>query len=316
MSLSTYESQVCRICNSTFGKEYIFREMNFGFRDQFRYDECSSCGCIQIKSLPLNIHKYYPSNYYSFNVKCPKLKRQPPFKRLFRNFRIKKKYRQGKNQDILSYLEPIRTLPSQKILDIGCGKGNYICNLFNIGFENVTGIDKFIPEEIDYGFGVKIYKKSLEELSHNNYDLIMMHHVLEHMDRQIEELKFCHRLLKRKGCLLVRIPIANKAWEIFRENWVQLDAPRHFFIHTLKSFNILAEKTGFKIKKTIFDSTDFQFLGSKLYQKDIPLHSDDNESLPYEGIFTSNEIKKYTLKADRWNKRCEGDQARFYLFKD
>lgn len=119
----------------------------------------------------------------------------------------------------------------------------------------------------------------------------MMHHVLEHMDRQIEELKFCYGLLKPKGCLLVRIPIANKAWEIFRENWLPLDAPRHFFIHTLKSFNILAEKTGFKIKKTIFDSTDFQFLGSKLYQKDIPLHPNDNESVSYEGILPLMKLK-------------------------
>lgn len=313
MHPNVYDSDVCRICNSPFSGEYVFKEMNFGYRDQFRYEECSYCGCIQIKSLPTNIEKYYPPHYYSFTTECAKLKRQPLFKRLFKDFRIKKKYRQGKNQDVLNYLKPIKVLPSQRILDVGCGKGSYLCSLFNIGFEKVTGVDKFIPTEIDHKFGVKVYKKDLMDLSPNRYHIIMMHHVLEHMDQQINELKSCHRLLKHNGYLIVRIPIINKAWEIFKENWVQLDAPRHFFIHTLKSFKLLAEKTGFKIEKTVFDSTGFQFLGSTLYQKDISLVSDDNNPFSFRDYFTDDEIKEYDAEAERLNSRSEGDQAIFYM---
>lgn len=310
-----YQSNVCRICSAEFSSEFVFREMMFGFKDEFLYKQCASCGCIQINTLPANIEKYYPPYYYSFNEEVEPLKRQPLLKRLVKDIRLKRIYRR-KNLEFLKYLRVIRTLPSHRILDVGCGKGSLICRLFNKGFENIQGIDKFIPTEVDYGFGVKVMKKELTELPAGSYDLIMMHHVLEHVDQQQTELNDCYRLLKKNGCLMVRIPLIGKAWELYKQNWVQLDAPRHFFLHSLKSINILAAATGFEIRHTMFDSTGFQFLGSELYVRDTPLFLPDTHKLfPYEKIFSADQMNAYEKEAVHLNEIKQGDQAVFYLYK-
>ncbi len=311
-----YLSVNCRICKAPFKKEHVLKEMMFGFKDEFLYQECSSCGCLQIKELPLNILKYYPPYYYSFTQTIAKLKRQPLFKRLVKNFRLRKIYRSNKN-DFLKYLKQINTKFEDKILDVGCGKGKLICDLFNKGFENIEGVDKFVPNETDHGYGVKVMKKELLDLPHHSYDLIMMNHVLEHVDQQQKNLIDCHKLLKEGGCLLIRIPIIGEAWRIYKENWVQLDAPRHFFLHTLKSMEILANQTGFEIKKTMFDSTSFQFLGSELYQKNIPLYTAENsyQLHVFENLFNAEEIQTFEQKAEQLNREGKGDSAAFYLYK-
>ncbi len=310
-----YPAENCRICNLPFSKEYTLKEKMFGFKDEFRYQECSFCGCLQIAELPENIMKYYPPYYYAYIQKIPALKKLPLMKRLFKSIRLQKKYR--KNIYPLNYLKPINTGINDRILDVGCGKGLLICQLFNQGFENVEGVDKFIPHQFDHGHGVKVMKKDVTELEPRFYDLIMMHHVLEHMDQQKDALTDCRNLLKDDGCLMIRVPLIGEAWKLYQEDWVQLDAPRHFFLHSLKSLQILAGNSGFEIRHTVFDSTGFQFWGSELYKKDIPLFSaeDDFKLFATEKVFDPDELKAYEHNANQLNIDCKGDSAAFYLYK-
>lgn len=306
----------CRICGGTLTPKYKFREMMFGMRDEFNYGECSNCGSIQILEVPADIEKYYPDYYVSFTQEVPALKRLRLLKRIVHAQRIKRKYNQPFCDNTLELVKPINLMPDARILDIGCGKGALICSLFNLGFEKVTGIDKFIAQPIDYGYGVKVLKKDLSELKSNSYDLLIMHHVLEHVDDQVGQLNECYRLLKKGGKLLICIPILGTAWDIYKRDWVQLDAPRHFVLHTVKSMDILAGETGFKIGHTVFDSNAFQFWGSELYRKDIPLTlPDTHEWYPVQRGFTTEQLAEYTEKADALNKERKGDAARFYLYK-
>lgn len=311
----SYIAYNCMICNGNFKKEHIFREMMFGFRDEFVYQECNVCGCLQIKEIPENILKYYPKYYYSFTQKIAALKRQPFIKRLFKGFRLQKLYHGS--DAMLKYFKPIKTSFEARILDVGCGSGKLICDLFNKGFENVEGVDKFVPQEMNHGYGVKVMKKELVELPKNHYDVVMMHHVLEHIEEQQQTLSDCHALLKEDGCLLVRIPILGEAFQIYHGDWVQLDAPRHFFLHTLESMRILANQTGFEIKRILFDSTSFQFLGSELYKKDIPLYTAENnyQSHIFTDLFDAKEMEAFDQKAEQLNKDKRGDSAAFYLYK-
>ena len=71
------------------------------------------------------------------------------------------------------------------------------------------------------------------------------------------------KILSENGVCIIRIPVKTKyIWNCYSVNWVQIDAPRHFFLHTLKSFELLVEKSGLSIQDVIFDSTEFQFWGS------------------------------------------------------
>ncbi|MBC7746120.1 MAG: class I SAM-dependent methyltransferase, partial [Flavobacterium sp.] len=204
-----------------------------------------------------------------------------------------------------------------KILDVGCGKGELICRLYNMGFENVSGTDEYLPEEIDYGRDVKVMKQDLHKIGSNTYDFVMMHHVLEHIFFPEEELKECYRILKNKSFLMIRIPIKAFAWEKYKEDWVQLDAPRHFFTHTTVSMELLALKSGFKIFDIIFDSFAFQFEGSELYKRDIPLHDPETQKFYVsKEMFTRKERKVFKADSKRLNENKTGDQAIFYLYKE
>ena len=233
----------CKICEAPLPGTFKVKEMMLGTRDEFEYAQCTECGTIQIIDVPASIADYYPYYYYSFKETVPALTRQPLLKRMFADFRMKRKYKRNSAM-FLQYLKPLQILPSHKILDVGCGKGKLICEMFNFGFEKVQGIDKFILEEYDYNYNVKVFKKDLTELKPNSYDLLMMHHVFEHMDQPFAELRNCYDLLKPGGYLMIRIPVVGMAWELYGVNWVQLDAPRHFFIHTGEKYGVAGRKNG------------------------------------------------------------------------
>jgi len=97
---------------------------------------------------------------------------------------------------------------------------------------------------------------------------------------------------------------------------VQLDAPRHLFLHTLKSMEILAAGSGFKVRDVVFDSTDFQFWASEQYQRDIPLKDKRSYALdPANSLFSPSEILRFKETARELNRNGEGDSACFYLYK-
>ncbi|MHB8208586.1 class I SAM-dependent methyltransferase [Mucilaginibacter sp.] len=305
----------CRICDQKLNEQITIKEMQLGLREDFSYGVCSSCGCIQIMEVPADLEKYYPPYYGPFNTKVPLLKNLPPFKRMVRSIRMKQKYKKGNNAT-LNYLGRINASISAKILDIGCGNGELICSLYNYGFKNVEGVDKFLPEEIDYGHGVKVRKKDLSEFKAQDYDVIMMHHVLEHIEEQADILRECYRLLKAEGTLLIRIPIVGDAYKIYAEKWVQLDAPRHFIIHTLKSMDILAKKEGFLIEQVVYDSNLFQFAGSEMYEKNISILDPISQKYyDFNRFFSKNEMEDFENKAVKLNEQGTGDQAIFYLKK-
>ncbi|MGN6802733.1 MAG: class I SAM-dependent methyltransferase, partial [Ginsengibacter sp.] len=163
---------------------------------------------------------------------------------------------------------------------------------------------------------INIWKKEITELK-SKFDLITMHHVFEHIPDQIEVLKSIQSVLKNKGNLIIRIPVVNEAWKIYRENWVQLDAPRHYYIHSIDSFKLLAKKSGFLVTDIVFDSYALQFWGSEQYQMDIPLRNDNRsyaENIKTT-IFTPQQITEWESKSVEFNGNKKGDQAIFYLKK-
>jgi hypothetical protein len=116
---------------------------------------------------------------------------------------------------------------------------------------------------------------------------------------------------------LIRIPtVSSYAWKYYKSNWVQIDAPRHFFLHSIKSIELLASEIDLRPVDIIYDSDAFQFWGSEQYLRGIHLYSE--RSLlkgQSKSIFSASEIDTFTKKAEDLNKHKQGDQAAFYLRK-
>ncbi len=107
-----------------------------------------------------------------------------------------------------------------------------------------------------------------------------------------------------------------EAFRRYREHWVQLDPPRHYYLHTPTSFTKLARACGFDVVGTKYDSTALQFWGSEQYRMDIPLSDPRSVDPPHGGtspIFGRNQVAAWKREADALNRAEKGDQATFFL---
>lgn len=325
-STEHFQMPTCIICGHTHtSSEYlIVKEMMFGTRDAFPYFECSTCATVQIAKMPDDLSQYYPKGYYSYHA-TPTL--DSPLKRIFKiartNYVLTGKGLIGRVMqrltnapDILRWMKNASLTVESKILDVGCGAGSFLNELSQLGFKHLQGVDPFLPNDIFYDNGVKIFKKQLSAMS-ERLDLIMFHHSLEHIATPKSYLETARHLLTPKGTVLIRVPVAGTfAWKHYGVNWVQLDAPRHLFLPSVKGMQILAEQCGFEIFKTEFDSTAFQFWGSEQFANDVPLT--DARSYwtnPSQSSFSSTDVSRLETRAHALNRQSQGDQACFYLRK-
>src|SRR5690606_13809129 len=113
----------------------------------------------------------------------------------------------------------------------------------------------------------------------------------------------------------IRVPVADSwAWRHYGTDWVQLDAPRHLFLHTRRSLDLLAADAGLVVERVADDSGAFQFWGSEQYRRDIPLRDPRSYAVnPRASDFTAAQIREFRRRAADLNARGEGDQASFYL---
>ena len=125
------------------------------------------------------------------------------------------------------------------------------------------------------------------------------------------------KILSENGACLLRMPVKTEyIWNKYGVNWVQIDAPRHFFLHTLKSFELLVKKSGMSIQDIVFDSTEFQFWGSEQYKRNVPLLAENSYyKNPDKSIFTKKEISEFKKKAKELNIMKQGSQVAFFLTK-
>lgn len=313
----------CRICsNQENNTTFEAREMMLGIRDMHTYFQCNECGCLQIKDVPDNIQEYYPGDdYYSYD----QIKTETGFKKMLITLRdryaatgqgfIGKLLQMKMPHDKLPRLQLAGVNTHSKILDVGCGAGHLLHSLRECGFANTHGIDPFNAKKIEYSNGLTIEQKSIHDVSEDGWDLIMMNHSFEHVIDQHETLAKVKTLLKPNGVCMIRVPtVSSWAWDHYGVNWVQLDAPRHLFLHSQKSIQFLADEMGFELRDTVYDSFAFQYWGSEQYLQDIPLQDERSYAVnPKKSPFSDHQIENYAVRSKALNAEQQGDQAAFYL---
>ncbi len=180
----------CEICgNTSKNNRYVAREMMFGFRDEFEYFRCGECGCLQLSTVPEDLARYYPKDYSPF--KNLNLQESNRLKKFLLRQRTHYLLGQGnllgmllarftRPAEYFDWLSQLNLELDSDILDVGCAAGKLLLDLHKEGFENLTGIDRFLGEELNYPNGVKVLKKEIGEVD-KEYDLVILQHSFEHM---------------------------------------------------------------------------------------------------------------------------------------
>lgn len=142
MKLGVLRIMKCPICeNEENNQEYLVKELQMGLREEFKYVECSNCGCLFLKNVPKDIGKYYDKNYVPHkNKESFKNKVINKFVGLYLadNSIISKIAPSEKIPPIANLLNQLvsknKINKKSSILDVGCGDGNFLNYLKNGGF--------------------------------------------------------------------------------------------------------------------------------------------------------------------------------------
>lgn len=310
----------CQICNNDkWSPGYRVCEMMLGTRDVFDYFKCSDCGCLQIKQIPNTVEQYYEKDYYSYH--SPGYSKRSIVKRIT-NWYLKMLLKYG-----VSFFGPLdEVLPacrifkaisfaapnkSTRILDVGCGSGESLWFLREFGFTNLLGVDPYIARDISYPNGLVVRKSEVFNVA-GQWDIIMFNHSFEHIHNPLETLQKVSSCLSDSGVCIVRVPVVDSyAWRRFGVHWMHLDAPRHFYLYTVKSMQHLTSKVGLSIDAVRYDSDSSQFWGSKCYRRNISLNELKTGWLP--GLLKRFYYAPYVMYL---NLTQQGDWAIFYLSKE
>ena len=282
-----HKEHVCRICGARGSfQSYLVREMMKGTRDEFEYFVCPECMCLQIAEVPDNLGYYYGTDYYSMK---------------------------GEESEDITFDSPVTD--ETKILDMGCGAGKWLLEKAREGYGNLYGCDPFIEEDLRYGDRVYIKKCDISGVTEDGtYDVIRMADSFEHVTNPREVFMNAARLIKDSGRIMMSIPIfPNIAFDMFETHWYQLDAPRHIFLHSIKSMQYLARECGLEIYDFKYDSDISQIVYSFFYQHGITYDEVTRELVIQ--YFEDREIQQMRDTTDKANQEDYGDHIQIYLRK-
>jgi SAM-dependent methyltransferase len=310
----------CRICNSeNVAPPIELRETMFGTGEPFLYERCFECGCLQILKQPMGMAKYYPNNYYSYAagsggiVDAVKRRTQ-----ILLSLHGPGWLFAGRDWWEVGVRKSIRDMGlsrSARILDVGCGNGNLIASLAEVGFRNVLGADPFISHDIVHSNGARVLKREANEIE-GQFDVVMMHHSLEHIWDQPGTVAEVARLVKSGGRCMIRIPTIDCwAWEEYGRDWIALDPPRHFYLHSRASITRLLESAGFQLDRIVDDGSLLQILGSEKIKRGQPLLNPKTGKTDYDEFLPHELIQSASARSRELNLAGRGDSIAVHARK-
>lgn len=260
----------CLLCGSGFLSERCtVPERACGKGESFKILKCPSCGFMTTSPQPEGpeLAGYYPDGYapHTASWRGPLFGGKPVRDALKREvFRLWYGYFGGPRGGALEALEkralgPLRFIwlvppdftPGGRLLDVGCGAGEYLAFARDLGW-SVVGLEAkaAAAEEARRTFGLDIRAGTLDSLTAADgpFDVVSLWHVLEHVADPDAALKSARRALKPGGYILAGVPNAG-CWEaaLLGSHWLQWDPPRHLWHFTPDTLAVLARRCGLRV---------------------------------------------------------------------
>ena len=257
----------CPWCGNATEKIVLEVKDHFLSKEDFTIMECSHCGLrfTSPRPAPEVIGKYYQSDaYYSHQEN--KKGFVPRIYEFVKSFNIKHK----------SFLAT-EGLPVGKLLDIGCGVGDFLAHVQKQGWD-VQGVEpsdeaKRIATS-RLGFPPKD-PSAYASFSDHSFDVITMWHVLEHVDDLHFQTSEIIRLLKPGGRLIIALPnFQSFDCQYYNDKWAAWDVPRHLNHFSPDMLRGMFAALGFQIidtQKLIWDAYYISYMSERFLGHSLPL---------------------------------------------
>ncbi len=152
------------------------------------------------------------------------------------------------------------------LLDIGAGTGDFLVTAKVAGWQT-TGIE---PNENAKNLAISkgiSFENYIESIENQQFDVITMWHVMEHVPDVEYQIKQLKRLLKPNGTLIIAVP-NYKSFDAqhYGKFWAAYDVPRHLWHFSKISIEKLVSRENMKLEKIlpmIFDSFYVSLLSEK-----------------------------------------------------
>jgi SAM-dependent methyltransferase len=144
-----------------------------------------------------------------------------------------------------------RSIRRPRILDIGCAEGRllksfleYGCDCYGIEHDSYPH-ERFIDSaSINYFLG----DVNSIELEQGTFDIIIIWHVLEHLDNPCDIIKRIYDLLAPEGIVIIAVPnFSSIEAGISKDHWFHLDVPWHKYHFTKKFLQYIILKNNLEI---------------------------------------------------------------------
>ena len=139
-----------------------------------------------------------------------------------------------------------------RILDIGCGNGQFLQHCSEISNVEIFGLE-MEGSSANRAKKIKHIHLTIGELETDTYpkeyfDAITLFHVFEHLEKPIAYLDKIDQILKKEAYLTLSFPNID-SWQarFFKGKWLHLDPPRHLFFFSPKIFKALMQERSYDL---------------------------------------------------------------------
>jgi SAM-dependent methyltransferase len=159
-----------------------------------------------------------------------------------------------------------------KIIDIGCGNGQRLLELEQLGCQNLYGLETTTEaaRQARSSTKAKVFECALQQIPvpDHYFDTVILNQVLEHVRSPKDMLSSIRRILKSDGEFYLTVPnIDSFESRLFGNNWAGLRVPEHLHHFTPDSLKSLMIQSGFRITMLRTDTSLSVTLESYLNRK-------------------------------------------------
>ncbi|WBL22382.1 class I SAM-dependent methyltransferase [Zunongwangia sp. HRR-M8] len=220
--------------------------------EEYHLEKWKHYDILKTSPVPENLSTYYQSEDYISHTDASKSFTDKLYN-MVKSYMLQKK---------VGWI--IKQKKEGKLLDIGAGTGDFL-NAASRYFE-VDGVEPNAIAIKNAALKNLELKNDLVEIS-DQYDIITMWHVLEHVPNLEHQFKEFNRLLKDDGILVIAVPnFKSKDAEIYKKFWAAYDVPRHLWHFSKSGIQKLFFENGYDLIHSnglIFDSFYVSLLSEK-----------------------------------------------------